>query len=161
MSQVVATPEMTGNEMVALCRQHSLYEWSVQGAVDPIPVARAQGVHFWTPEGKRYIDFNSQLMCVNAAMATSHHQGHRDPAASLAYANPFVATSRRPGSGKPPRSRPAIDVFFFTNGGAGRTKTPSASPAPSPAGTRSWRALPRLPRQHCRRPHALGITRWA
>jgi taurine---2-oxoglutarate transaminase len=72
MSQAVATPGMTGDEMVTLCRQHSLYEWSVQGAVDPIPVARAKGVHFWTPEGKRYIDFNSQLMCVNA--------GHGHPA---------------------------------------------------------------------------------
>ena len=31
MSQAVAAPGMTGDEMVALCRQHSLYEWSVQG----------------------------------------------------------------------------------------------------------------------------------
>ena len=39
--------------------------------VDPIPVARAKGIYFWTPEGKRFIDFNSQLMCVTSAMATS------------------------------------------------------------------------------------------
>ena len=31
----------------------------------PIPVARAKGIYFWTPEGKRFLDFNSQLMCVN------------------------------------------------------------------------------------------------
>ncbi|HEU4893064.1 MAG TPA: aminotransferase class III-fold pyridoxal phosphate-dependent enzyme, partial [Vicinamibacterales bacterium] len=78
--------------MIALCKKHTIFEWSAQDAVDPIPVARAQGVYFWTPEGKRYIDFNSQLMCVNI--------GHGDPrvvkaiqdqAATLAYANPFMA----------------------------------------------------------------------
>ena len=53
---------MTGEEIVALCKKHTIFEWSAQSAVDPIPVARAKGVYFWTPEGKRYIDFNSQLM---------------------------------------------------------------------------------------------------
>ena len=56
---------MSGNEIVELCRRHTLFEWSAQAAVDPIPVARAKGIYFWTPEGKRFIDFNSQLMCVN------------------------------------------------------------------------------------------------
>jgi taurine--2-oxoglutarate transaminase len=112
---------MTGEEMVALAKRHTLYEWSAQAHVDPIPVARAQGVHFWTPEGKRFIDFNSQLMCVNA--------GHGDPriikaiqdqAATLAYANPFMATEARARLGeKLAAITPGdIDVFFFTNGGA-------------------------------------------
>jgi taurine---2-oxoglutarate transaminase len=112
---------MSGQEMVALSKQHSLYEWSAQANVDPIPVARAKGVHFWTPEGKRFIDFNSQLMCVNI--------GHGDPrvikaiqdqAATLAYANPFMATEPRARLGqKLAQICPGdIDVFFFTNGGA-------------------------------------------
>jgi 4-aminobutyrate aminotransferase-like enzyme len=25
--------------------------------VEPIPVARAQGIYFWAPEGKRFIDY--------------------------------------------------------------------------------------------------------
>jgi taurine---2-oxoglutarate transaminase len=112
---------MTGEEIVSLSRKHTIQEWSAQNSVDPIPVAGAKGSYFWTPEGKRYLDFNSQLMCVNI--------GHGDPrviraiqdqAALLAYANPFMATE--------PRARLAaklaeiapgdIDVFFFTNGGA-------------------------------------------
>ena len=112
---------MTGDEMIALTKRHTLYEWSAQNKVDPIPVAGAKGSYFWTPEGKRYLDFNSQLMCVNI--------GHGHPkvieaikrqAEVLAYANPFMATE--------PRARLAaklaeitpgdIDVFFFTNGGA-------------------------------------------
>ncbi len=115
------TGTMSGAEMVALSRRHTLYEWSAQDLVDPIPVARAKGAYFYTPEGKRYLDFNSQLMCVNI--------GHGDErviraiqaqAETLAYANPFMATE--------PRARLAaklaeiapgdIDVFFFTNGGA-------------------------------------------
>ena len=56
---------MSGEEMIALSKKHTLFEWSAQSKVDPIPVARAKGIYFWTPEGKRFIDFNSQLMCVN------------------------------------------------------------------------------------------------
>src|ERR1044071_5760084 len=87
---------MTGEEMIALSKQHTLFEWSAQSKVDPIPVARAKGVYFYTPEGKRFLDFNSQLMCVNI--------GHGDPrvvsaiqaqAAVLPYANPFMATEAR------------------------------------------------------------------
>src|SRR6188508_2707016 len=112
---------MTGDEIVALTKRHTLFEWSAQSKVDPIPVAGAKGCYFWTPEGKRFLDFNSQLMCTNI--------GHGHPkvvaaiqqqAETLAYANPFMATE--------PRARLAqklaeitpgdIDTFFFTNGGA-------------------------------------------
>src|SRR5688500_9677273 len=117
----MTTKSMTSEEIVALCKKHTIYEWSAQRSVDPIPVARAKGVYFWTPEGKRYIDFNSQLMCVNI--------GHGDPrvisaiqeqAATLAYANPFMATEPRARLGaKLAELAPGdIDVFFFTNGGA-------------------------------------------
>jgi taurine--2-oxoglutarate transaminase len=112
---------LTGDEIVALSRKHTLFEWSAQSKVDPIPVARAKGIYFWTPEGKRFIDFNSQLMCVNI--------GHGDPrviraiteqAAVLAYASPFMATEPRARLGaKLAEIAPGdIDVFFFTNGGA-------------------------------------------
>ena len=62
----ISTPSaMTAEEIVALSRQYTLYEWSAQNAVDPIAVERAEGVYFYSPDGKRYIDFNSQLMSVN------------------------------------------------------------------------------------------------
>ncbi len=112
---------MTGPEIVELCRRHTVFEWSPQAQVDPIPVARAEGVYFWTPEGKRYLDFNSQLMCSNV--------GHSHPrvvraiqaqAAVLAYANPFMATEPRARLGAKLASvTPGdIDTFFFTSGGA-------------------------------------------
>src|SRR4030095_8295371 len=112
---------MTDAEIVALSKKHTLFEWTAQSAIDPIPVARAKGVYFWTPDGKRFIDFNSQLMAVNI--------GHTDPrvvraiqeqAAVLPYAGPSMATEVRArlGANLAEITPGDIDVFFFTNGGA-------------------------------------------
>ena len=112
---------MSGEQIVALSRQHTIFEWSAQSKVDPIPVAGAKGIYFWTPEGKRYIDFNSQLMCVNVGHGDERVvRAIQEQAAVLAYANPFMATEPRAKLG----ARLAeicpgdIDAFFFTNGGA-------------------------------------------
>lgn len=115
------TAGMTGQDIVALSKQHSLFEWSAQASVDPIPVARAKGIYFWTPEGKRFIDFNSQLMCVNIGHGDERViKAIQEQAATLAYANPFMATEPRAKLGKKlAEICPGdIDVFFFTNGGA-------------------------------------------
>jgi taurine--2-oxoglutarate transaminase len=113
---------MTGDEIVALSKKHTISEWAAQGAVDPIPVARAEGVYFWTPEGKRFIDFNSQLMCVNI--------GHGNPsvieaiqrqAQAVCYVTPSGMTTEaraRLGAKLATITPGDIDVFFFTNGGA-------------------------------------------
>ncbi|PWT92596.1 MAG: aspartate aminotransferase family protein [Blastocatellia bacterium] len=112
---------MTGEEIVQLTRKHTLFEWSAQSAVDPIPVATAKGVYFYTPEGKRFIDFNSQLMCVNIGHGDERViSAIQEQAAKLAYANPFMATEVRARLGaKLAELTPGdIDAFFFTNGGA-------------------------------------------
>jgi len=121
MTPTPAAASMTGDEIVALCRRHTIFEWSAQSKVDPIPVARAQGVYFWTPDGKRYLDFNSQLMCTN--IGHSHPtvvRAIQEQAATLPYANPFMATEPRARLGaKLAAITPGdIDTFFFTNGGA-------------------------------------------
>ena len=90
------TEAMSGQEMVDLSRKHTIYEWSAQSKADPIPVARAKGIYFWTPEGKRYLDFNSQLMCVNIGHGDERViRAIQEQAAVLAYANPFMATEAR------------------------------------------------------------------
>src|SRR6266511_4127128 len=112
---------MTGEEMIALSKKHTLFEWSAQSKVDPIPVARAKGIYFYTPEGKRFIDFNSQLMCVNIGHGDERViRAIQEQVAVLAYANPFMATEPRARLGaKLAAIAPGdIDVFFFTNGGA-------------------------------------------
>jgi taurine--2-oxoglutarate transaminase len=111
----------SGADIVSLTKAHTIYEWSAQSKVDPIPVAGAEGCWFWTPEGKRYLDFNSQLMCVN--IGHSHPRvikAIQQQVATLAYANPFMATEPRALLGeKLATVTPGdIDAFFFTNGGA-------------------------------------------
>ncbi len=121
MERTQQAAPMTGDEMVALTRQHTLFEWSAQSKVDPIPVAGAKGVYFWTPDGKQYLDFNSQLMCVNIGHGDERVvRAIQKQAATLAYANPFMATEPRARLGaKLAEIAPGdIDVFFFTNGGA-------------------------------------------
>jgi taurine--2-oxoglutarate transaminase len=106
---------------VALSKKHTIYEWSAQSKADPIPVARAKGIYFWTPEGKRYIDFNSQLMCVNIGHGDERVvRAIQEQASVLPYANPFMATDVRARLGaKLAEITPGdIDAFFFTNGGA-------------------------------------------
>jgi len=112
---------MTSDEIIALCKKHTIFEWSAQGVVDPLPVARSKGVYFWTPEGKRYLDFNSQLMCVNIGHTDDRVvKAIQDQVAVLPYANPFMATEPRARLGeKLAEITPGdIDCFFFTNGGA-------------------------------------------
>src|SRR5215213_9901176 len=92
----VAQGSMTAEEIVALSRKYTLYEWSAQAAVDPIAVERAEGIYFYTPDGKRYIDFNSQLMSVNIGHGDKRViAAIKDQADVLQYANPFMATEPR------------------------------------------------------------------
>ena len=63
---------------------------------NPIPMVKAEGIYFWDADGKRYIDFSSQLMNLNIG-----HQHPKvvkaiqDQAATLAFAHPGVATLPR------------------------------------------------------------------
>ncbi len=113
--------ELTADEIVDLCLRHTLYDWQQQGSTRPIAVASARGSEFFTVEGKRYLDFNSQLMGVNI--------GHADPrvaeaiaeqARVLPYISPFMATEVRAKLGrKLAELMPGdLDKVFFTLGGA-------------------------------------------
>jgi len=54
-----------------LAREHVLFSWSVQGEVEPLPVAGGQGCWFWDLDGRRYLDFASQVVNLNL--------GHQHP----------------------------------------------------------------------------------
>ncbi|HET9083791.1 MAG TPA: aminotransferase class III-fold pyridoxal phosphate-dependent enzyme [Candidatus Limnocylindrales bacterium] len=116
-----ASKAMTSEEIVALNRAHTFFSWSVQGAIDPIVVDHAEGVWLYTPEGKRILDFNSQLMSVNI--------GHGDrrvidaiteQANKLQFVQPAFATEIRGRLGqKLAEILPGdMDKVFFTLGGA-------------------------------------------
>ena len=56
---------MTNEEIINLNREYVFFTWATQNRVNPIPAVRSAGVYFWDAEGKRYLDFSSQLMNVN------------------------------------------------------------------------------------------------
>src|SRR5262252_4985685 len=121
MATKTMNPEMTGQQMVDLARKHTFFEWSTQAKVDPLPVAGAKGCYFWTPEGKRFLDFNSQSMCVNIGHGDERViRAMHEQAEKLTFVSPFLVTEPRARLGaKLAEITPGdIDVFFFTNGGA-------------------------------------------
>jgi len=91
-----ANNNLSTKEIVNLNKEYTLFSWSVQSATNPIPISRAEGVYFWDTDGKRYIDFSSQLMNMNIG-----HQHPKvikaiqDQAAQLCYAHPGMATEAR------------------------------------------------------------------
>jgi taurine--2-oxoglutarate transaminase len=112
---------LTSEEIIALAKKHTLFEWSAQSQVTPLAVARAQGIFFWTPEGKRFIDFNSQLMSVNIGHGDQRViDAIHEQLSAVPYISPFLVTEVRARLGeKLALITPGdIDTFFFTNGGS-------------------------------------------
>jgi len=121
MPDVITAAPLTAEEIVALSKKHTIFEWSAQGAVDPIPVSHAKGCYFFTPDGRRFLDFNSQLMAVNIGHGDERViDAMHEQAKKLQYVNPFLVSEPRARLGaKLAELAPGdIDVFFFTNGGA-------------------------------------------
>ena len=112
---------LSGDEIVALATRHTLYDWQAQRGVAPIAVRRAEGVYFWTPEGTRYLDLNSQLMGVNIGHGDRRVvDAIRRQAEELPYISPFMASEPRARLGaKLAEILPGdIEKVFFTLGGA-------------------------------------------
>src|SRR4051794_28084970 len=90
-----------GKQIVEDAKRHVLYSWSVQGAVSPIAVAGAEGRHFGDYDGKRSLDFASQL--VNVSMGHGHPKlaaAIKEQAETLATIGPPMATESRSRLGK-------------------------------------------------------------
>ena len=106
-------------------RAHVFHSWSAQGSLSPVVVAGAEGSWFWDEEGRRYLDFSSQLMNVNI--------GHQHPklvaaiqeaAGTLCTIAPFHANASRSEAARliTELAPGDLDMVFFTNGGAEATE---------------------------------------
>ena len=114
--------DLSRQEILDLSRDTTLYEWTAQKVMKPMVIDHAKGIYMWDADGKRYMDFNSQLMCVNIG-----HGDHRVIDAvkaqmeKVCYIAPTAATTA-------PRAELGrllkeitpgnLSKAFFTNGGA-------------------------------------------
>jgi taurine--2-oxoglutarate transaminase len=111
----------TSHEIVQMNKEYTFFSWSIQSQINPIPVERAEGIYFWDADGKRYIDFSSQLM--NTNIGHQHPKVVRaiqDQAAKLCFVHPGNATEPRGLLGKKlAEVTPGnLSKTFFTLGGA-------------------------------------------
>ena len=102
-------------------RTYNLQSWSKQKGLDPIPIAKAEGIYMWDFDGNRYTDMSSQLVNLNVG------HGNRDIIDAIKeQAEKYCYLS--PGYGSEPRGELAKMIIelmpdnmgkvFFTNGGA-------------------------------------------
>lgn len=56
---------MTPEKIVENHKKYVLQSWSKQGNLNPIPVAKADGIYFYDFDGNRYTDMSSQLVNLN------------------------------------------------------------------------------------------------
>ncbi len=96
-----ADNKMKSEQITRESKQYTFFSWAVQSEVNPIPMERAEGVYFWDANGKKYLDFSSQLMNVN--LGHQHPkviQAIQDQAEALCYSHPGMATEPRARLGK-------------------------------------------------------------
>lgn len=83
-------------ELAALNKTYTLASWTAQNAWNPITMARAEGVYFWDADGKRYLDWSSQLVNVNVGHGHPHVvKAIQEQAAKVCYAFPGIGTEPR------------------------------------------------------------------
>ncbi|MDE1162462.1 MAG: aminotransferase class III-fold pyridoxal phosphate-dependent enzyme [Acidobacteriaceae bacterium] len=111
---------MTSEEVVQITKDTNYGTWRFQKGWNPMHIVDAEGCYLIDSNGKRYLDFSSQLMCSNL--------GHKNKvvidaikkqAEDLAYAMPGYATNARAELSKLllevlPKG---INKFFFTTSG--------------------------------------------
>ncbi|OFX60190.1 MAG: hypothetical protein A2046_06685 [Bacteroidetes bacterium GWA2_30_7] len=113
---------MTENDLIIKNNlDYTLFTWVKQSGLNPINAEKAKGVYVYDRDGKKYIDFSSQLMNVNL--------GHGHPKVAeaiskqmneLSYVYPGMATKVRGELGKKLAeiSPGTLKKTFFTLGGA-------------------------------------------
>ncbi len=112
---------ITNNDVRQLDRAYVFHSWSMQGNLNPLVIAGAQGCELWDYEGNSWLDFSSQLVNVNLG-----YQHPRVLAAMKAQIDELVTIA--PATANLTRGEAARRIIelapegfskvFFTNAGA-------------------------------------------
>lgn len=120
MSDVTNPEALTAEEISQITRETNYGTWRFQKTWKPLSIVDADGCWFIDGAGKRYLDFSSQLMCVNL--------GHKNPrviesiaeqARELAYIAPGYGTRARARLSEKLREvlPQGLNKFFFATSG--------------------------------------------
>lgn len=103
-----------------LDRQHVFHSWSAQAQIKPMTVVSAQGSYVWDGEGRRLLDFSSQLVFTNIGhqhprvIAAIQEQAARLCTVAPQHANDARSEAARLIAEVTPGD---LNQVFFTNGG--------------------------------------------
>jgi len=120
MTETAQLDVLTSEQITSITRANNYGTWRIQKTWKPMHIVDAEGCYFIDAAGKRYLDFSSQLMCVNL--------GHKNPrviesiaeqARELPYIAPgYATTSRAKLTQKLLELLPAgLEKFFFATSG--------------------------------------------
>ncbi|MCC3270223.1 aspartate aminotransferase family protein [Arthrobacter gengyunqii] len=120
-SAVTEAELAAGRRAYELDRQHVFHSWSAQKQIKPMTVIRAEGSHVWDGEGRKLLDFSSQLVNTNIGhqhpkvVAAIQEQAGKLCTIAPQYVNDARSEAARLVSELTPGN---LDTIFFTNGGA-------------------------------------------
>lgn len=110
-----------GQRAYELDRRHVFHSWSAQGSLNPIVVTQAEGAYVWDGEGRRLLDFSSQM--VNTNIGHQHPvvvRAIQEQAGKLCTIAPSHVNDARSEAARLIAERTPRDLnhVFFTNAGA-------------------------------------------
>ncbi len=112
---------MNHKELSSINKKYTLTSWIAQDQWKPQTMTRAEGVYFWNADGKKFIDWSSQLMNVNIGHGNKYlNESIKKEVDKISFAYPGIATEARGNLGKKldEITPNYISKSFFTNGGA-------------------------------------------
>jgi len=112
---------MNHEELVFKNKKYNLASWTAQKQWHPISMVKGEGVYFWDADGKRYLDWSSQLMNVNIGHGNPKViKAIQDQIKKISFAYPGIATESRAQLGErlAEITPPGMNKSFFTLGGS-------------------------------------------
>ncbi|NQV77748.1 MAG: aminotransferase class III-fold pyridoxal phosphate-dependent enzyme [Lutibacter sp.] len=109
------------NEIIKNNLDYTLFSWAKQEGLNPINASHAEGSYIYDRDGKKYLDFSSQLMNVNIGHGNQRiTEAVSKQMRELSYVYPGIATDVRGRLGKKIEEiTPGnLTKSFFTLGGA-------------------------------------------
>lgn len=74
--------------------KYNLHSWSVQGKLNPAVVEKAEGIYYYTADGKKMADMSSQLVNLNVGYGNKDIiDAIKEQAEKLAYISPATLST--------------------------------------------------------------------